>query len=177
MKRKILTSIGALLFLGAATSASMAANTQTANMNARIKIIEGCSEMCIRDSFGVYANLRAPRRATAEVIVSCNVKPGTTDSGLVIAERYKVTLSPGKSANQAVREMRNTNGNAVKYNIYVNSNYSGIFGDGTGSTSTLENAITDTTDDHYIVYGLTQVDTNNPVPGEYVDNLTLTVLF
>lgn len=176
MKRKLLTSIGALLFLGAATSVSMAASNSS-NMNVTIKIVEGCAVTANDMDFRQWANLLSPHTTTTTVSVTCNVGPGQTSSGTTIANTYKVTLSPGKSANQTMREMRNTSGNAIKYNIYLNSNYTSVFGDGTGGTSNLEGTVSATANDTYTVYGRTQVDTNNPTPGDYVDNLTLTVSF
>ena len=175
MKRKLLASIGALLFLGSATSVSMA-GSMTANMNVSIKIVSGCSVSGQDMNFGGWANLNSPRYATSNVKVTCNVDPGSTGSN-PIAEKYHVSLSAGKSGNMTAREMRDPSNNAIKYNIYLRPNYTGTFGDGTNGTELIEGTVSHTADDSYTVYGKTEIAATAPASGDYVDNLTLTVAF
>lgn len=172
MKRKLLTSVGALLMLGMTTHLGMAAS-MTSNLNASITIIEGCTVNSKDINFGTWANLKSARTQTTTVMVSCNVNG--KDSGGKYKENYTVSLSAGKSNNMTARTMVDTANNAIPYNIYVNPNYTGIFGDGTNGTAQLTGDVKVDTDTTFTVYAKTGVVAANPTPGTYTDILTLSV--
>lgn len=173
MKRKLLTSVGALIMLGMTTHAGMA-GTQTANMHATITIVEGCTVNANDINFGTWANLKSERYQTSQVMVSCNVN-GSEGEGAKYKTDYKVSLSAGKSNDVQNRKMMDPSNNAIVYNIYLNENYTSIFGDGTSGTSVLNGKVKDTTDDVYTIYAKTVKTATNPAAGVYTDILTLTV--
>jgi spore coat protein U-like protein len=123
-------------------------------------------------AFGSYSVISGtPLQSTATVTVTC-----TALLGLLV--NFTVALSPGISGNELARYM--TSGSShLKYNIYTNSTYTSIWGDGSNGTSELSGsftAIIGGASDPITVYG--QIPVAQPVPvGTYSDSLTITVSY
>ncbi len=113
-------------------------------------------------------------KANGTVKVVCK---NTTDQKSL---SYVVTLSPGSSGNQSSRLAKNGT-NSVMYNLFKNSTFTQILGDGNSSTFTLSKAATlaasGTTTDNYTVYG--RVPAGQPLskPMTYTDALTVTLTY
>lgn len=76
--------------------------------------------------------------------VSCTGGSGT----------YTLSFSAGDSNDMANRSLKHTNNtDTILYNFYKNPDYSGILGDGTGSTVTISNNFVDNQTDDITVYG------------------------
>jgi spore coat protein U-like protein len=91
-----------------------------------------CSVSTTPVSFGSYDVFTAgPLDATGTITVDCNEAPPPT-----------VIVSIGQSTNSGgfdPRAMKLTTGNElILYNLYIDSNRSNIWGDGTGNTMTIQ---------------------------------------
>jgi spore coat protein U domain-containing protein, fimbrial subunit CupE1/2/3/6 len=125
-------------------------------------------------AFGSYSVINAtPLQSTATVTVMC-----TADLILGLLVNFNVSLSPGGSGNELARYM--TFGSShLKYNVYTNSTYTSIWGDGSNGTSELSGSFTAViggASQSITVYG--QIPVAQPVPvGSYGDSLTITVSY
>lgn len=120
----------------------------------------------------MWANLRSERYQTSKVMVSCNVDGGGASTH---AEKYKVSLSTGKSNPFTSRKVEDNANHEIAYNVFVNPNHTGVFGDGTNSTKQLTGSVNTTTDDTFTIYAKMDATDTNPVAGSYNDYLTLSV--
>ena len=105
------------------------------------------------------------------------VRVKCVSNGSVDTVTYTVTVSGGGSGNQTARLV--VNGvNSVSYNLYKDSGYTQILGDGNSSTSTITNTYTlgqnASRTDNYTIYGKIPVQ---PLakPMTYTDTITATL--
>jgi spore coat protein U-like protein len=127
---------------------------------------QSCTVTATAASFGSYDMFAsAPLDTTGYISVRCD--PGVA---------YMLKLDPGQNANQNFqpRKMRSAAGQStLDYNLYVDSAYTQVWGDGTGATFARSGAGTGGTD-HVAIYG--QVPPRqNVVPGTYSDSIIVTV--
>jgi spore coat protein U-like protein len=100
--------------------------------------------------------------STGTITVTCDV-----------STPYTIALSPGGSGTYSPRRMA-SGGNTLDYNLYRDSGYSQIWGDGTGGSYT----IADSVSKDYTVYGRIVLSTQrDAMVGSYSDSIIVTVTY
>jgi spore coat protein U-like protein len=121
-------------------------------------------------SFGSYDIFSStPKDTVGTVRVSCNIPAQNPQAPLMVT----VSLSPGISGNVAQRQMESAGGARLNYNLYSNSSFSSIWGDG-GSFAAQTAFITKETPYTATIYGRMPAKQNVSV-GSYSDVITVTV--
>ncbi len=132
-----------------------------------------CSVESAGLSFGQYNAFRGqPNDSVGTISVSCSGAAGTNLA-------YLIRIGPGSSGTLLARTMLSSSGWALGYNLYTDPARSLVWGDGTGGTRVIGDALT--------LGGIGQVrrhpvygriaERQNVSPGVYTDTLILTVEF
>jgi spore coat protein U domain-containing protein, fimbrial subunit CupE1/2/3/6 len=153
MRNVITALLTAGVLLGVAASAS--AGTQTANLAVSATVIKNCSAATTNAvAFGNYTplGLGALINATGGVVIACT--KSTT---------FTIALNGGSTTggNIAQRLMGDGAGDTLQYNLYTTNAYATVWGDGSGTSKTVNGT--------GVGMG-TQVTTN--VFGQMVDSAT-----
>jgi len=127
-------------------------------------------------SYGVYATGNV--NANGTLTISCSF--GAGDSGNTPIA-YTISLSAGASTSFIQRQMK-SGANALGYNLYTSNAYSVVWGDGTGSTSTVSGSMSvnpghPTASNNHTVYGRIPALQDAAVATDYRDNVTVTVTY
>lgn len=123
--------------------------------------------------FGTYNPFQGtPNDSVGTISLSCS---GAAGNEIV----YVVRIGPGSSGTPNSRTMRSSSGRILVYNLYTDPARSLVWGDGTGGTRVLADALTlrgmgQTR--RYPVFGRT-FERQNVSPGVYTDSLVITVEF
>jgi spore coat protein U-like protein len=121
-------------------------------------------------SFGMYTPAgTVPLDAVSNVTVRCVAQPGN----------YSVTIGPGLSGNQLLRTMFAGPGEILSYNLFRDAARTQIWGDGTPPTFVVTGSrprVGQPTINVHPLYGRV-FSGQTPNPGNYADNLLVTVLF
>ncbi len=124
-------------------------------------------------SFGNYNPFQgAPNDSVGTILVSCSGAVGSQVA-------YLVRIGPGSSGTPNARMMRSPSGRTLGYNLYTDAARSLVWGDGTGGTQTLSDALTLNgvgQTRRFSVFGRT-FERQNVSPGVYTDNLVISVEF
>lgn len=132
-----------------------------------------CSVESARIVFGQYNPFGGqPNDSVGTISVSCSGAAGTDIA-------YLIRIASGSSGTHATRTMRSLSGWSLGYNLYTDPARSLVWGDGTGGTRAIGNALTLSGISQvrrHSVYGRTMERQNVP-PGLYADILILTVEF
>ena len=99
--------------------------------------------------------------------------------GLLIP--FSIAISTGASSSYSGRQMK-AGSNALSYNLYTDSSYTTIWGDGTGSTQVINSGVTlDALGlapaQTFYVYGRIPGRQITAVPGVYSDGISVTVTY
>ena len=129
----------------------------------KTSVVHACTVTATGFQFGAIDPLVATdHESTSTITVTC---PSLT--------AYTISLSPG-AGTYSQREM--TSGSEIlNYNLYTSSLYTSIWGDGTGSTSTVSGA-TDSNGSTQTVYGRLPHQPT-AMPGSYSDSIVVTVIY
>ncbi|WP_194270556.1 Csu type fimbrial protein [Glaciimonas soli] len=134
-------------------------------------LLADCSVAATGISFGPYASpgTTGITNPGGNVAVTCN--------GLGLLVSYTITLSAGNGtfANRLLKLGSNT----ITYNVYSNSTYTQIWGDGTSGTSTISDSYILSLGSvvrNYPAYGSIPGGQNKPA-GTYSDTLTVTITY
>ena len=121
-------------------------------------------------SFGMYTPAgTVPLDAVSDITIRCVAQPGT----------YAVSIGPGLSGNQLIRAMSAGGANFLNYNLFRDPARTQIWGDGTPPTFVVTGSRTSVgqpTVNVHPLYGRV-FSGQTPNPGNYADNLLVTVLF
>jgi spore coat protein U-like protein len=121
-------------------------------------------------AFGLYQpGQAAPVDAVANITVRCVAQPGT----------YEVTIGPGLSGDQLARTMLAGPGEILNYNLYRDAARTQVWGNGTPPSFTVTGSrprVGQPTVNIHPLYGRV-FESQTPDPGNYADNLLVTVLF
>lgn len=149
----------------------MAAGFLAAMLGAPSAAAVSCTVTAPTVAFGNYnAITRAQVTTSATISVTC-AGPGVFG--------YVITLSAGQSGVQTGRAMH-SGVNTLSYNIYTDSGYSQILGDGNGGTATISQP--------FLIIPFGSMSYSAPVyamiaggqninPGSYVDNLIVVLTY
>lgn len=129
-----------------------------------------CRVSVVPINFGIYMPWSpTPVDVVGQINVRCMAQPGS----------FTVIVGPGISGNQLDRTLAAGGTNTLNYNLYVDAARTMIWGDGTLPTSTVSGIRSSRgrpTFYNYPVYG--RIFAAQPAnPGNYTDNLVVTVLF
>ena len=120
--------------------------------------------------FGMYSPGGAvPLDAVSDITVRCVAQPGN----------YSVSIGPGLSGNQLLRTMLAGGGGFLNYNLFRDPARSQIWGDGTPPSFVVVGSrpsVGRPTFNVHPLYGRV-FGGQTPNPGNYADNLLVTVLF
>jgi spore coat protein U-like protein len=148
--------VGVLLAAGASAAGAATCSVESAGL-----------------SFGQYNPFRSqPNDSVGTISVSCSGAAGTDVA-------YLIRIGPGSSGTLVTRTMRSSSGWTLGYNLYTDPARSLVWGDGTGGTRAIGDALTlggISQVRRHSVYGRTTERQNVP-PGFYSDILILTVEF
>jgi spore coat protein U-like protein len=129
-----------------------------------------CSITLTPLAFGLYQpGQTVPVDAVANITVRCVAQPGT----------YEVTIGPGLSGNQLARTLLAGPGEVLNYNLYRDAAYTQVWGNGSPPTFTVTGSrprVGQPTVNVHPLYGRLFAN-QTPNPGNYADNLLVTVLF
>lgn len=138
-------------------------------------------------SFGAYVSPNGPANLiNSTVKVTCQLTPVLDLLGLVVvgceSDSYTVQLSPGNGGSYAPRKMYSGLA-TLDYNLYIDSGYASVWGNGTGGSQTVTQALAGSllgncqpSVTNHTVYGRIPGSQNVPA-GSYSDAITVTVTF
>lgn len=142
-----------------------------------------CTATASEVAFGTFSPLGGGSAAdtAGQVQVTCNLTdPDAFPNGTNVRFNYAVSLSGGQSGNVADRRLGSL-GTQTRYDLYLNSARTTVWGDGTGGSSTIQGSIlipasnpTPKTDTH-AVYARIPAGQQLATPGFFVDNIVVTV--
>jgi spore coat protein U-like protein len=93
----------------------------------------GCSATVSAITFGAYDLFSgSPLDSTGSVAVTC--QKDTADGNNAITVNYQIAISAGSSASFTQRSMRSGTA-TLGYNVYSNSTYTSVWGDGSGAAA------------------------------------------
>lgn len=157
------STIIALLILS--TGIAQAA-TETTSFTVSATVIDACQNLTAENiNFGNYNPLASNNTdATSNVQITC-----TNNTS------YSVALSAGASGSYNTRQLSDGGSNTLNYNLYTNSSYSSVWGDGTGNSSTI-NQTGSGSQDNITVYG--RITAGQSVANaSYSDTINVTVTY
>ena len=141
--------------------------------------IDSCTVTTDNITFGTYnpTNAAATSNNAGRITLACST---TSKSRSSDQDTGTVTLSAGKGP-YTQRVLKNAANYSLNYNIYTDSAYTLVWGDGTGSTDT--NTWAATSDGgssggatkYFTLYGRIPALQYNVVPGSYTDSITVTL--
>ena len=127
-------------------------------------------------SYDVYA--AGATNGTGTLSITCSKVVGDPNT---VNISYTISLATGSSGSYVQRQMKSGT-NFLGYNLYTSNTHSVVWGNGTGSTSTvsgterLTNATPSRTNTH-TVYGQIPPLQDVAVASNYLDNITVTVTY
>lgn len=137
-----------------------------------------CTTTASNLNFGNYNPLAATVvKINSTITINCSATL-SLGGGTV---NYTIALSPGNSNNYAMRNLLSGT-NSLNYNLYTDSTYSVVWGDGSGGTSAVAGSgditlvlshFTNTA----TVYGRIPAPQITVVPGQYSDTIQVTVSY
>ena len=120
-------------------------------------------------SYNIFSTY--PAESSVNILVSCRVPDQSPHSPLPVT----IALSSGVSGNTAQRYMASTSGSdRLFYNLYTDSSFSSIWGDGTGSSGAVTNLVSINNPWNAVVYGRIPAR-QNVTSGSYSDIITVTI--
>lgn len=159
-----LLNYGFFLLL-APTCGSLGASGMTFPFVASATVVNNCNISASNLNFGPASLLTSGLTATSSVSVACTN-----------GDAYLISLNGGGSGNVAARSMaRQGGGGSVGYQLYLDPAHSTPWGDGTSGTSRASGTGTGLTQ-AVTVYGQVPAQTT-PMPGNYSDTITATIVF
>lgn len=131
-----------------------------------------CNVTATGVNFGGYDIFdNVARDATGTVTVTCNAPQQNPNAPLPVM----ISLSPGNSGNFAQRKMQTAGGTGpLLYNLFTNAACSTIWGDGSGSSSVVNNFVTKNTPLTATIFGRIP-PRQNVSTGQYSDLITVTI--
>lgn len=90
-------------------------------------------------SFGRYERASA-LNGTGTVSLSCTLTSGLGQEGTP----YSLSMSTGQSGDYAARKLTTGTVNTLEYNLYTNSSYTSVWGDGSGGSAVVSGVLTGT---------------------------------
>ena len=132
--------------------------------NANVTVINNCTIAAANITFATQSALTNPVTSTGQLTIQCTKN-----------DAYRVSLSGGLLGTVTSRNMTGLTGSSVSYQLYLDSGYGTIWGDGTAGTSQLTGVGSGIV--QFIpIYALVPSQ-STPTPGVYTDTVTATIQF
>jgi spore coat protein U-like protein len=137
---------------------------------AEAALADQCNVTATPVNFGFYDPLSpVPRDATGTISVTCQTPAR-------FPQTVTLQLSAGGSGAFGQRAMTSGTGDALLYNLFTDPSMATVFGDGSGGSTPLTNAVHRTAPWSVTIYGRMPPRQQVPV-GTYSDILTATILW
>ncbi|AKM32396.3 hypothetical protein AB870_00595 [Pandoraea faecigallinarum] len=134
-----------------------------APFTANVTVINNCTIAATNITFATQSTLASPVAGSGQVTVQCTKN-----------DAFRVSLSGGLMGTVASRTMSGPTSN-VSYQLYLDSSYGTVWGDGTSGTSQLTGVGTGLV--QFIPVYAVVPSQSTPAPGVYTDTVTATVQF
>lgn len=147
-------------------STTIYSETETASFTVSATVTDTCQNLTASNiSFGTYNPLSSSNTdVTGSIAITC-----TNNTS------YSIALSAGNSGSFSARQLNDGGSNNLNYNLYTSSGYSTVWGDGTGSSSTVNQTGTGSSDST-TVYA--RLPGSQSIPnGSYSDTINVTVTY
>ena len=194
MKNIVLKSLAAasVLALGVGFAQAQTASAQATNsLQVQVEIVTGCTVNFPNNSgnvnFGQYSEITTNLTETRQVVINCN--NGNLPNGAAAGDlNYELSLNSGlHSSTVAGRNLQNSAGASIPYNVYQAANISssacgGTYW-GTASTDVFKGTLTATATNvngeksHYFTVCIPAISGQQPAIGTYTDVLTATLSY
>lgn len=132
--------------------------------NANVTVINNCTIAATNITFATQSALASPVDSAGQLMVQCTQN-----------DAYRVSLSGGLLGTVTSRSMTGISGNSVSYQLYLDSGYATIWGDGTSGTSQLTGVGSGLV--QFIPIYARVPAQSTPAPGVYTDTVTATIQF
>ncbi|PTE00398.1 Csu type fimbrial protein [Pandoraea apista] len=132
--------------------------------NAGVTVINNCTIAAANITFATQSALTRPVAGAGQLTVQCTNN-----------DAFRVSLSAGLLGTVTSRSMTGPTGSRVSYQLYLDSGYATIWGDGTSGTSQLS-AVGTGIVQFIPIYALVPSQ-STPAPGIYTDSVTATIQF
>ncbi|VVD65991.1 Csu type fimbrial protein [Pandoraea fibrosis] len=132
--------------------------------NANVTVINNCTIAAANITFATQSALSSPVTSTGQITVQCTQN-----------DAYRVSLSGGLLGTVTSRSMTGVTGSSVSYQLYLDSGYATIWGDGTSGTSQLTGVGSGLV--QFIPIYARVPAQSTPAPGVYTDTVTATIEF
>lgn len=142
------------------------ATTATNTMNIEVSVMGTCVTVTATTLSFVNYTPSAQNNAQATITVTC-----------LLGTNYTVALNAGSTTGGTIsqRLLTDGSGHTLKYNIYTNSNYTTIWGDGTSGSSVV-NGAGGALPQSFTAYGSMPAGQTLPSTStQYTDTVTITV--
>jgi spore coat protein U-like protein len=154
-----------------AAGAAQSATTITANFQVSATVQATCSATAAALTFPTYTPGGGAQTSSSAITVKCT--KGTA---------YTVALNPGSTTGDAYTQRLLVNGttNFLQYNLYTDSAFANVFGDGSGASKTATGSGAGVaTANTVTVYGQLPDNATNQaaVPGNYTDTIQVSVTY
>lgn len=147
-------------------SSSLFAATETTSFTVSATVTDVCQNLTAGNiNFGNYNPLASSDTdSTGDIQVTC-----TNNTS------YSVSLSSGSSGSYSSRELSDGGSNTLNYNLFTSSDYNSVWGDGTGSSSTV-NQTGSGSQDTITVYGRITAG-QSVAQASYSDTINVTITY
>jgi spore coat protein U-like protein len=166
-KKKIINTVAmSLLTLSTSAFALGTTNSTTALVQSSAAISASCLVTSVDMNFGQLSP-QASGQATSTSLVTATCTKSTN---------YTIALGTGSSGTYTARTLsgaKSTNHDKLSYNVYKDTTYGTILGDGTNGTSLLTGT-GNGVQQSFTVYGMLQLN-QYITPDNYSDNLSVTI--
>jgi spore coat protein U-like protein len=132
--------------------------------SANVTVINNCTIAAANITFATQSALTSPVNSTGQLMIQCTAN-----------DAYAVSLSGGLLGTVTSRNMSGLTGASVSYQLYLDSGYATIWGDGTSGTSQLAGIGTGIV--QFIPIYARVPSQSTPAPGVYTDTVTATIQF
>ncbi|VVE87113.1 Csu type fimbrial protein [Pandoraea bronchicola] len=132
--------------------------------SANVTVINNCTIAATNITFATQSALANPVTGAGQLMVQCTNN-----------DAYRVSLSGGLLGTVTSRSMSGLTGASVGYQLYLDSGYATIWGDGTSGTSQLAGIGTGLV--QFIPIYARVPSQSTPAPGVYTDTVTATIQF
>ena len=129
-----------------------------------VTVINNCTIAATNIVFATQSALANPIAGAGQLTVQCTRN-----------DAYRVSLSGGSMGTVTSRHMAGPTGASVNYQLYLDSGYAAIWGDGTAGTSQLTGVGTGLV--QFIPIHARVPAQSTPAPGVYTDTVTATIEF
>ncbi|VVD92517.1 secreted pili protein involved in motility and biofilm formation [Pandoraea eparura] len=129
-----------------------------------VSVINNCTIAATHITFATQSTLDRPVTGAGQLMVQCTQN-----------DAYRVSLSGGQRGTVTARYMTGLTGTNVGYQLYLDSGYATIWGDGSSGTSLLSGIGTGLV--QFIPIYARVPSQSTPAPGVYTDTVTATIQF